>query len=75
MVSNDNAEYLMKCIEIKMLIQLASETGIDISKEYKVTLDNDNESFIATGKELKFNGISIDIPSSLSSELILYEEI
>lgn len=49
--------------------------GIDISKEYKVTLDNDNESFIATGKELKFNGISIDIPSSLSSELILYEEI
>ena len=30
---NENAEYLMKCIEIKMLIQLASETGIDISKE------------------------------------------
>ena len=49
--------------------------GIDISKEYKVTLDNDNESFIATGKELKFNGITVNISASLSSELVLYEEI
>ncbi len=49
--------------------------GIDYSKNYKVTLDNERESFILSGRELKTNGIIIEIPSSLSSQLILYEEI
>lgn len=56
----------------------ASETvvklkGVDYSKNYKVTLDNERESFILSGRELKTNGIIIEIPSSLSSQLILYE--
>lgn len=49
--------------------------GIDISKIYKVTLDNARESFEISGKELKFNGITVNIPCSLSSELVLYESI
>lgn len=47
--------------------------GVDQSKEYKVYLDNENCSFIVSGRELKQQGLNIDITSSLSSELILYE--
>ncbi len=49
--------------------------GADTSKIYKVTLDNNRESFNITGRELRYNGINVEIPSALSSELILYEEI
>ena len=49
--------------------------GTDISKQYKVTLDNDRCSFVISGRELKMNGINICIPSSLSSELVLFEEL
>lgn len=48
--------------------------GVDISKQYKVTLDNDRFSFVISGRELKQNGINIYLPSSLSSELVLFEE-
>ena len=47
--------------------------GADQSKQYKVTLDNDGCSFVVSGRELKQNGIIVDIPSSMSSELVLYE--
>lgn len=47
--------------------------GIDVSKQYKVTLDNDRCSFTLSGRELRQNGINIAIPSSLSSELMLFE--
>ena len=49
--------------------------GVDVSKNYKVALDNDGESFVASGRELKHKGFVVDIPSSLSSELVLYETI
>lgn len=49
--------------------------GIDISKTYKVTLDNDGESFEISGRQLKTHGIPVEIPASFSSELILYEAI
>lgn len=48
--------------------------GIDVSKQYKVTLDNDRCSFTVSGRELRHNGINVYIPSSLSSELVLFEE-
>ena len=48
--------------------------GIDVSKLYKVTLDNDNCSFEISGRELKMNGINVYLPASLSSELVLYSE-
>ncbi len=47
--------------------------GIDAGKKYKVTLDNSRTSFETNGFELTSSGICIDIPSSLCSELILYE--
>ncbi len=49
--------------------------GIDVSKEYKVTLDNDGYTYVISGEKLRRNGIAVDIKSSLSSELILYETI
>ncbi len=49
--------------------------GVDQSKEYKVYLDNERCSFNVSGRELKQQGLNVDIASSLSSELILYEVI
>ena len=49
--------------------------GIDIGKTYKVTLDNSSSTFTATGRELLADGIPVNIPSSLSSELLLYEAV
>lgn len=49
--------------------------GIDVSKNYKVTLDNARESYTVSGCELKAKGITAYIPSALSSELVMYEII
>ena len=49
--------------------------GIDASKNYRVTLDNDGESFEISGRQLKSHGIPVGISASLSSELILYDAI
>lgn len=49
--------------------------GTDMSKQYKITLDNDRCSFVISGRELRQNGVTVYIPTSLSSELILIEEI
>lgn len=47
--------------------------GIDRSKNYKVTLDNDNCTFTLPGYELS-KGIEISLGSAMESELILYKE-
>lgn len=49
--------------------------GADKSKQYRVTLDNDGESFTVSGRELCMSGIEVEISASLSSELILFEEV
>lgn len=49
--------------------------GADVSKNYKITLDNDRVSFLVSGRELKQTGIVVNIPSPMSSELVLYEEV
>ena len=49
--------------------------GANASKNYKVTLDNDGVSFIVSGRDLKQKGIVVNIPSPMSSELVLYEEV
>lgn len=49
--------------------------GADATKNYEVMLDNSGEKFSVSGRELKYEGINIYIPSSLSSELVLYKEI
>ncbi|MBP3333558.1 MAG: alpha-galactosidase [Clostridia bacterium] len=47
--------------------------GIDLAKNYKVTLDNSGSTFTVSGYELSRCGIRVNIPSSMSSELVLYE--
>ncbi len=49
--------------------------GIDAERIYKVTLDNSRASYQVSGAELMQNGIDVYIPSSMSSELVLYESI
>lgn len=49
--------------------------GIDASLNYKVTLDNSREAYEISGRQLKTHGVQVEIPSALSSELILYEAI
>ncbi len=49
--------------------------GADAGKNYRITLDNEQISFIVPGRELKQKGIVVSIPSAMSSELVLYEEV
>lgn len=49
--------------------------GVDTGRKYRVTLDNDGSSFVADGKDLRMNGLILDIPCSMSSELVLFESI
>ncbi len=47
--------------------------GIDISKSYKVTLDNDGQHLVISGWELSQTGIKVHLDAAKTSELILYE--
>lgn len=49
--------------------------GISTGKKYKVTLDNTREEYEIDGRTIMHHGIPVNIPSALSSELILIEEI
>ncbi len=49
--------------------------GINAGLTYKITLDNSGATFNANGYEFVSKGIDVYIPSSLSSELVLYETI
>ena len=49
--------------------------GVDPSKTYKVTLDNLGCSFEKTGADLYMNGLTVKVPASMSSELVIYEAI
>ncbi len=47
--------------------------GINPACSYKIWLDNSQTSFVVSGYDLMTNGIKIKIPTSMSSELVLYE--
>ncbi|MBR4282982.1 MAG: alpha-galactosidase, partial [Clostridia bacterium] len=49
--------------------------GVKADRDYMVTLDNTRSTFRMSGAELKLKGIDVDIPVTMSSELILYEEV
>ncbi len=49
--------------------------GADSAARYRVTLDNLRTAFEIEGRELCMNGLRIDIPTSMASELVLYEAI
>lgn len=49
--------------------------GIDASLSYSVTLDNSGATVTLTGYEMLTDGIRISLPTSLTSELVIYEAI
>jgi len=49
--------------------------GVDPSRNYKVTFDNLRCSFEKSGADLYMNGLTVKIPASMSSELVIYEAI
>ncbi len=49
--------------------------GIDASKKYKVTAVEARESFVVSGYELKYKGVSVFLRGALTAELFLAEEI
>ncbi len=49
--------------------------GADLSKKYRITMDNSRQSFEMSGAEANMRGITVRVPAALSSELILYEAI
>jgi alpha-galactosidase len=48
--------------------------GLDISKEYTITLVSSAEKFTAKGLDLYTNGLSIRLDGALTSQMILFEE-
>ena len=54
---------------------LVRPKGIDVGKTYEVTTDNSRSSFTVSGYELSTVGVRVNIPVSLSSELVLYREV
>ena len=49
--------------------------GINPSKNYWVYFDNSRTSVEMSGVSIMQNGINLNLPASLSSELVLYEVI
>ena len=49
--------------------------GVDVSRNYRVMLDNSRQSFEISGRSLHMDGLVLDIAASLSSELVTYEAI
>jgi alpha-galactosidase len=47
--------------------------GVDLGREYEVTLDNDRQTFRISGRELALTGLPIRLDSALTSELVLYK--
>ncbi len=47
--------------------------GVSAGMNYKITLDNSRTTYSAKGNELLSGGIPVYVPSSMASELILFE--
>lgn len=47
--------------------------GLDLAREYEVTLDNQQATFRIHGRDLVLNGLPIRLDSALTSELVLYK--
>ena len=49
--------------------------GIDAGRDYEVTFDNSRSKRVISGYELISQGVTVTIPSSLSSELVLFQAV
>lgn len=48
--------------------------GVDRGTNYRVSLDNSGQSFVASGQELANTGLTIRLDSALTSELVFYKK-
>jgi hypothetical protein len=62
-LSNGSGEYLLRLC------------GVDLGSEYEVTLDNSQQTFRISGRELALQGLPIQLDAALTSELVLYKAI
>ena len=49
--------------------------GLSLSQDYRVTLDNSQQTFVATGRELANAGLRLSFDTLLTSELLLFEAV
>ncbi len=49
--------------------------GVDMSKNYKVTYDNEGTSVNVSCMGLRRDGLVVEIEGAITSELIIYEEV
>jgi hypothetical protein len=49
--------------------------GVDTASEYQVTLDNNNQTFRMSGRDLVLTGLPVHLDSALTSELVMYEKV
>jgi len=49
--------------------------GLDLVREYEVTLDNWRQTFRVSGRELALSGLPIQLDAALTSELLLYKAL
>ena len=47
--------------------------GLDLGSTYRVTMDNSGAVFEKNGYDLMSQGLVVNLPASMASELILYE--
>ena len=48
--------------------------GLDISKRYRLTMDNSGASAVISGYKLMNKGVTVNLPGALSSELLIAVE-
>jgi alpha-galactosidase len=49
--------------------------GLRLDRSYRVTLDNRGETFTAAGSDLAREGLAVRLPNTMSSELVLFDEV
>ncbi len=49
--------------------------GLNLAQDYRVTLDNAQQTFIVSGRELANAGLRVQLDAALTSELILFEAV
>ncbi|MHB9034606.1 MAG: alpha-galactosidase, partial [Anaerolineae bacterium] len=49
--------------------------GLDLARDYEVTLDNTQQAFRISGRELALGGLPVQLDAALTSELVFYRAL
>lgn len=49
--------------------------GLELGRDYQVTLDNRQETFTLSGRELALDGLPVRLDAAMTSELVLYKVV